>query len=937
MAITFDQPLVLALLVPSLALVVLVWRSSRVYLPTFRRYAALGLRLLTVSLLVVALSGPNLRLNANTLSLVLLLDRSDSITPAERAQEEDFVSQTLAHKAADDQVAVIGFAGAAQVERSLSADGVPPVYADDSSLQPSRTDVAGAIQLGLAVLPPDAVRRMVLITDGNENSGQAIQAAALAHSANVQLDTVALTGDTGPQALVEALDAPAHLNQGDSFSATVQVRATQAMPASLQLLADDQLIATQDVQLTQGENRFIMPVDGLQQGTHVLKVLMDTQADPRPENKSGGAYVIVDGPPRVLVVEGTPGASQYLVDALRSAGLQVDTTSAQQGPFQTDTLNNYASVVLADVPAEQITSDGTDALKNYVQSHGGGLVVTGGDQAFGPGQYARTPLEDLLPVTSDLRGTSLQSSVGLVLAIDTSGSMGQDVGGTTIMDLAKSAAIAAAQALGPDDKIGVISMEDQSTWAIEPTAASNMDAISSAVDQMQPRGGDDTNANGITMGDQALAQVDAKSKHIILITDGENPGGDYQSAIEQAKAGNVTVSTIGIGDQADTQLLQQTAQLGGGQYYDGSDPFNLPQLVLKETQQLQRAAIVEQDTQPVEVNSSPVLTNLAGPGTQGLPSIRGYVATTPRPQSQVILAAPSGDPLLSEWQYGLGTVMVWTSDVSNTWSAPWLQNGNGVFESFWAQVVKRTIRPPEDPNRQVSVSVNEDQATITLDASTGAEGSADRQYVNGLPTSASVVGPDGAAQQIAVPQTAPGQYQASLPAATDGVYTLQVSENESDGTQSSQSSGFVVPYSPEYRDIGTNQSLLDSLVSATGGHNISSVDEALTHDLPASGAPRPIWPELLVLMCLVLLADIGVRRLRLSAFEARAGYRAVRQRLGYVDERPAPRRQPTPVPPTTRLVGHAPVEQTPRAVTSAGASAPRSQQLLAAKRRVRRL
>jgi hypothetical protein len=89
---------------------------------------------------------------------------------------------------------------------------------------------------------------MVLISDGNENAGQAEQAAALTHAASVQLDTIGLNAETGPQALVEALDAPAHLNQCDSFTATVQVHATQAMSATLQLLADDGLIATQDVQ-----------------------------------------------------------------------------------------------------------------------------------------------------------------------------------------------------------------------------------------------------------------------------------------------------------------------------------------------------------------------------------------------------------------------------------------------------------------------------------------------------------------------------------------------------------------------------------------------------------------------------------------------------------------------------------------------------------------
>lgn len=442
MTVSFEQPLLLVLLVPSLALVYALWHTSRVYLPPVRRYAALVLRTVAVSLLIVGISRPTIRLHANYLAVAVLLDRSDSITPAQRALQQAWVADALAHKSPTDQLAVISFAGEASLQRPLSADATPPVLADDSALHGARTDIARAIQLGLSVLPADAARRIVLISDGNENAGNAQQAAALAQAAGVQLETLTLTSQTGPQALVEALDAPARLHQGDNFSATVQIRATEAMPASLQLLADDRLVGSQDVQLQAGPNRFVMPVDSLPIGTHVLRLVMQADGDPRPQNKTGGAYVIVDGPPRVLIVEGSAGEGQYLASALQASGLLVDTLRAQSGPFQPDTLNNYASVILANVPANQMTQAGAEALQNYVQTHGGGLVLSGGDQAYGPGGYARSPLESLLPVKADLRGTSLQSSVGLVLALDTSGSMGQNVGGTTIMELAKDAATA---------------------------------------------------------------------------------------------------------------------------------------------------------------------------------------------------------------------------------------------------------------------------------------------------------------------------------------------------------------------------------------------------------------------------------------------------------------------------------------------------------------
>jgi hypothetical protein len=567
-----------------------------------------------------------------------------------------------------------------------------------------------------------------------------------------------------------------------------------------------------------------------------------------------------------------------------------------------------------------------DALNNYVRTHGGGMVVSGGERAYGPGLYARTPLESMLPVQTDLHGSTLHAAAGLVLVIDTSGSMGQNVGGTTIMELAKNAALAATESLAPNDQIGVIAFEDKSSWAIQPTPASQMDAIPAAVNQMTPGGSDDTLGNALNMAYQGLAGVTAKNKHIIVITDGETPGGDYTGIVQTLQTEGVTISTIGIGSQADVQLLRQLAQMGGGAYYDGSDPFNLPQLLVKETQQLQRAAIVEKETQPVAVNSSPILDGI---DPQQLPALRGYVATTPKPQSTVVLASSNSDPLLVEWQYGLGRVIAWTSDASNRWSATWL-NSDQLFQPFWAQVVKRTIRPPEDADRQVSVSVAGNQATIKLDAVAGVAGTPERQYVNFLPVSAAIVNPRGVPQQIQLPQVAPGQYQASLPVASDGVYTLQVTENEANGAQTTQSSGFVVPYSPEYRDLGTNDALLGTLASTTGGTIIQTPDQAFTHDLPSVGAPRSIWPALLALLAIVLVADVAVRRVRFSGLEVQSGYRQVRRRLGYIDDQPLPKKIPTFSAPSPS------VRADPVPVSFAARTSSRSSQLLAAKRRARR-
>jgi Mg-chelatase subunit ChlD/uncharacterized membrane protein len=937
----FDRPLLLLLLPACAAIVYALWRTSRVYMPPIRRRVSLVLRLAIVSLLVAVLAEPHVQLPANDLAVAFLLDRSDSITPTMQATEQGWLSEALQRKAPQDQAAVISFGGDPAVDRDLSTNSEPPRLSPPTNLNTNATDIAAAIRAGLAVLPPSSARRIVLLSDGQQNQEQADAAAGLASAAGVQLLAMPLATDRGPSVLVRALDAPAQLREGERFTVSAEVESNVAATATLYLLVDGSLINTEKVDVQPGTGRYVLPVDPLSNGNHILRLQLQTDQDSMAENKSAGAYVIVQGPPRVLIVEGASGEGQYLADALRSENLQVDVTTPDGAAMDSDTLLGYASTILVDVSADSLPEGRVQALKSYVRDHGGGLLVVGGDRAFGPGGYARTPLEDLLPVQMDLRGKSLSTSVALMLVMDVSGSMGGGPGGASKMDLAKEAALAAVELLGEYDQIGILAFDDHNQWMIRPTFASDLTPIEDAIGRMQPGGGTEIYP-ALKEAFDALVPLDAKVKHMILLTDGEAPRGPYEDLAKQMEAANVSLSTVGIGSDADTNLLQELAQLGHGRYYDGNDPFDLPQLLVKETQQVQRAAIVEEDFTPLPVSSDPAL---AGIDMRKAPPLRGYVATTAKAQSTVLLASRELDPVLSEWQYGLGRVMAWTSDAKNTWAANWLEWPE--FGRFWAQLVQRTDRPPEDPNRQISVNVQGNQAQITLDAQSGTDPS-DRQYLNFLPTQAIVVDPTGGQTTLPLPQVAPGRYQATIPVQSDGVYTLTATQTDANGDAAVQASGFVVPYSPEYALTNTDQTLMESLARRTGGRLISDPGDAFGHTLPSVGAPRPLWPWLMALVALLLVGDVAVRRVRISAPELRAGYGALRRRLGYVDERPGGGRlpvttahrhdQPAPSLSLVAALGtHAPAAAVrPRASTGAAPATTQSGRLLAAKRRAAR-
>src|ERR671928_2216411 len=188
MTIDFDRPWLLPLLPLSLGLVWFLWRTSRAYMPPMRRRASLVLRVALTTLVCLVIVSPLVQLRADQVDVAVLLDRSDSITPSARAEQEQWLAKALAAKNPNDQVAVITFGEDATVERALSDDPHPPRLAPPSG--GTRTNIAAAIRAGVAALPPTAARRLVLLSDGRENVDKAEPAAALAAAAGVQLLSV---------------------------------------------------------------------------------------------------------------------------------------------------------------------------------------------------------------------------------------------------------------------------------------------------------------------------------------------------------------------------------------------------------------------------------------------------------------------------------------------------------------------------------------------------------------------------------------------------------------------------------------------------------------------------------------------------------------------------------------------------------------------------
>jgi Mg-chelatase subunit ChlD len=861
----YPQYLWLLLLIPVTAGLALIGRRA---LSRARLWGGLVLRAFLLLFIILALAGIQLRLPTNTLTAVFVLDASDSVPPAEQARGEEFIRQAIENMPRGDKAAIVVFGEDALVERLSSEDSS---LARLSSVPvTTRTDIASALQLGMALFPDEGARRLVLLSDGRENLSYALKQAELAAFQNIELQYVPL-GEAQDQVevLVDAIQAPADIREGQQFELGITVQSTARVGATMRVFADGTLVHTQELDLQTGANRYTVPVKDSVPGFHRYRVLIAPDADNRLQNNEASAFTVVHGPPSILIVEGAPGESENLTGALEAAKMEVTVIPPSNMPATLPELARYDAVVLANVPASALPSGAMESLPIYVRDLGKGLLMTGGDNAFGAGGYLRTPLETAMPVYMDVKSRELAANLALMVAVDKSGSMARchcdnpDLNqtytpvqaGQPKVDIAKEAIMRSAAALGEEDYLGVVTFDTQAHWALEVQPLVGEGALESAIGTFQAEG--QTNMySGVTAAYQALEKVNAKRKHIILMTDGWVRTGDLTDLVNKMHEQGITLSVIAAGE-GSAEYLKALAEDGGGRYYPAKDMMSVPDIFLKETVKSVGQYIIEEPFYPLPASPSPVLRGI---DQNTLPGLLGYNGTSPKGTSRLDLLTPRGDPLLATWQYGLGRSAAWTSDLKGRWATDWLKWNE--FSRFSAQLVGWLIPSPQVEGLSAQVSLQDEGAIIDLEAN-DKEG----RPLNNLSVQGKLIDPDLGTIEVPLKQVGPGKYQAITSANQPGTYLVWLGASSNDQPLGQMTLGLVVPYSPEYRAGGLNRGLLDELARITGGSQLAEPVTAFLHNLPAAASAREIWRTLLLIVALLFPIDVALRRLIISRQE----------------------------------------------------------------------
>jgi von Willebrand factor type A domain len=833
---------------------VLVWRRFPPPLSRRGSRASLALRCAVLFGISLALSGFALQLPASTQALIVVVDRSASMETA-LAGEAATVQQLRAGLHADDRFGIVTFGGDAVVEQ-------PAVTAAESAFggfatQPNSnaTDIEGALRLAASLLPSDARKHIVILSDGRQNTGDALTEVALLHQAGIRVDVLPVDVPAGPEVLVASLRGPTSVPAGAGFIVRAIISSNVATSARVTMSDDGTVVVTRQLALRSGDTEVDADLAPASPGTHDIRVSITPALDTFEQNNSADTLVQVLGPQRVLIAEGSPGEGTNVAAALHAAGIQATVVDPASVPSTPTGVGAYQAVALVDVSAQQLDAQQMEALRSATENLGVGLSVFGGIDTLGPGGFSGTPLETALPVDMQVRNPQQKPPVAVVLVLESVESSAGDA-------VVRGAAKALVEKLSARDYVGVT---DSSTGlAVALQQVGTRTKVENAILNIPSFGDPSSYDPYIADAEHALLAHPGTVRHVIVLGDGDAQSVSA-SLIAGLVANGITVSTVGVdidGNPQNMAMMRTVAREGNGRFYQSESPDQVPDILLQEAQTALKPWIVEQ---PFIAQLGTPGPALAGVDTAAIPVLGGYVATTPKAAAEVALYAADHDPLLATWQYGLGEASVWTSDTTGRWTASLLASPEGA--RLLTNVVAATLPLQQDPRLQLTATSQGTSAQLDLAASSLPQGAI---------VQADVVAPDGAATTVDLVATGPGRYTGDVAAPDVGPYGVRLIATGSGHVVAAVSGGFTVPYSPEYRYLGTDRAFLAQLAALGGGAMLADAAAAAAVALLPSSVVVPLAAGLLGAAVVLLVADIALRRLAFRSGDAGLWAQALR-------------------------------------------------------------
>ncbi|MEM1442848.1 MAG: vWA domain-containing protein [Verrucomicrobiota bacterium] len=649
------------LLIPLFILIGWFWKRLELWRP---------LRALLLLVLIFALCDPQFRLRSDSMDLWVLMDRSASAREMVEEGADEWKSLILRSKPGrGNEVHFIDYAS--EVVSASNAE---------ATLYGARTDQTRtglAINDSLARMKADRHNRILIFTDGYSTEPLTEIASRLSQT-DVPLDYRLLRPKEAIDYRITDLSLPSRSQPAEPFVVDGIIQGKPDGTVPLSVYRGDRLLFERDIEIVDGIGRIRFADRIAQPGAHLYRAEISPATDAYAQNNRREQWIEIVAGPRILLV--TRYRNDPLATTLANQGFTLEIVE-EPLTLSPGSLSGARAVVLNNVPAYELPGEFLNALDFFVREQGGGFLMAGGKNSFGSGGYYQSAVDELLPVTMELKSEHRRLSVAMAIVMDRSGSMGAITpSGNSKMQLANEGAARAVELLGETDAVTVFAVDSQA-HEVAPllNVGSSRGELIRRVRGIESMGGGIFVYTGMNAAWEQLKKAEAGQRHMILFTDAadsEEPG-KYKELIEEMQADGATVSVIGLGTRADADaaFIEDIATRGQGRMFFTTIPGEIPNIFAQETVSVARSTFVED---PVETQSSGKWYEIAQRDMEWPAKIDGYNLSYLREGDETALVSTDryAAPLVAFGRRGIGRTSAVSfplggefSDSVRSWSA----------------------------------------------------------------------------------------------------------------------------------------------------------------------------------------------------------------------------------------------------------------------------
>ena len=701
----FNNPWLLFLMIPLVALVIVgffLMRKEKRY--TKKNIISLSLHLVMAVLISFAFADPQyLAIDKETQVYVLVDASASEKTSVERIDKAIKSVRDEVLKTPNTMVGVIPFAKEATtlVDLGGNFNSINDVY-NDSHFDYTATNLESALLYTADKFNNDAYKRIVLISDGNETDGEAINTIETLMEKGITVDAINLEADFPVEISLTGINYTDNTYLDREESVEALINASQPSNVTVNLYKDNIVIDSRNMYLSNGLNVVNFPLDTSTSGEFRYKVEVVAQDgsdfnDTFIENNARSFIQNVSADFKILFL-GT--SNSQLNKFVELADLSEETTidsyiDKKDVPYLLEDLIDYDEIILSDIDLTALTnySEFVNNLTTAVSVYGKSVFTFDSTYLGNTNDPALVLYNYLLPVQYQP-----DDSRALVLVIDSSGSMG----GNNI-NMALQGAKKVVDKLDVNDSIAVVTFETNTTVPVTMTTIRNEDNrqdIKDKIDHIKVGGG----TNMMNALDEAYKQIQgvtAEYKDIITLSDGVagDDIDDLKDYVTSMSFSNISTSFINVGDKEGEELLKTLAKLGNGQYRYIDSSLGLDEIMVDTIEQEVIDTIIEKDS-PVIYQKKDDVT-LQGGVYNNLENVLGYNYCRMKSGANTVLSVQYihtnsenelsviAVPLYAYWDFGAGKVSSFTSSLDTDWTRKFWNANSG--KTFFKNIVNKSL------------------------------------------------------------------------------------------------------------------------------------------------------------------------------------------------------------------------------------------------------